>query len=82
MLRVGGGHARRKELFVRGLRQGHLLVDDVEEALPPGLMTAPERWLFYFSLRAFEVDLRDRQGRSLSPDDIVPGGRRGRWVAG
>ena len=72
MLRIGGGHKLRKALFVRGIRQGYLNVDEVEASIPPGLMTASERWLLYFSLRAAHVELRDSQGRVVSPDELVP----------
>lgn len=78
MLRIGSGHSVRKAVFLKGIRDGHLNVEEVEEALPDGLMTAAERWLMYFSLRAAEVELRDGQGRPLSPDDIVPEQRRRR----
>jgi hypothetical protein len=74
--RAGGGHRRRMELFMRGIKQGHIDVEEVEEALPPELLTAPERWLLYFSLHAADVELRDRAGNVLTPDEIVPEGRR------
>ena len=78
MLRIGGGHKLRKALFVRGIRQGYLNVDEVEASIPPGLMTASERWLLYFSLRAAHVELRDSEGRVVSPDELVPEHRRRR----
>ncbi len=78
MIKVGGGHRLRKALFVRGLKQGYLNVDDVEAAVPPGMMTAAERWLLYFSLRASDVELRDSDGRVLTADDLVPDHRRER----
>lgn len=77
-LRIGGGHRLRKNLFIRGLRQGWINVDEVEESIDPGTMTAAERWLLYFSLRAAEVELRDGQGRIVTPDDLVPDKRRRR----
>jgi hypothetical protein len=76
-LRTGGGHRLRKELFVKGIRQRWLRVDEVEEALDPTLMSAAERWLFYFSLRSAEVALLDAHGHSLTPDEAVPEYRRG-----
>lgn len=76
--RTGGSHRLRKALFRKAMREGSLNVDEVEAAIPPGSMTAAERWLLYFSLRAFEVDLRDSEGRVLTPDDIVPEHRRER----
>jgi hypothetical protein len=75
MLREGSAHTLRKALFVRGLRRGWLGVGEVEEALPAGTMSAAERWLFYFSLHASRVQLRDAEGRPVSPDDVVPEGR-------
>jgi hypothetical protein len=77
-LKIGGGHRLRKALFVRGLKLGTLNVDEIEAAVPPGMMTAAERWLLYFSLRAAEVELRDSDGRILTPDDLVPEHRRRR----
>ncbi len=64
------------ELFIRGLRVGHLAVEEVEGSLPPELMSAAERWLFYFSLHASDIELRDSQGHVLTPDELVPEGRR------
>lgn len=75
LLPVSGGHRLRKDLFKRAIRQGWLQVDEVEASLPPGLLTSAERWLLYFSLRASEVELRDAQGRAVTPDDVVPEGR-------
>ncbi len=76
LLRIGGGHKIRKTIFLQGIKQGFLNVDEVEDLLPAGLMTAAERWLFYFSLRSAEVELRDSHGRSVTPDDVVPEHRR------
>ncbi len=81
MLKIGGSHRMRKALFVRGLRQGYLNVEEVEAAVPPGTMSAAERWLLYFSLRASEVELRDADGHILTPDDLVPEHRRARQAA-
>ncbi|MFM2153445.1 MAG: hypothetical protein RL199_1880 [Pseudomonadota bacterium] len=71
-------HRWRRDLFVRGLREGYVDAERVEEEIPPGMMSASERWLLYFSLSASEIELRDRQGRVLTPDEIVPEGRRQR----
>lgn len=71
-LKTGGGHRMRKDLFMKGIRQGYLDVDEVEESIPPGMMTPAERWLLYFSLRAAQVELRDSEGRPITPSDIVP----------
>lgn len=75
LIPVSGGHRLRKDLFKRAIQQGWLEVDEVEASLPPGLLTSAERWLLYFSLRASEVELRDAQGRAVTPDDVVPDGR-------
>jgi hypothetical protein len=53
-------------------------VDDVEASLPEGLLSGSERWLLYFSLRSAEVELRDNDGRPVTPDDIVPEHRMAR----
>jgi hypothetical protein len=81
LLRIGGGHKIRKNLFLQGIRDGFLNVEEVEEILPDGLMTAAERWLLYFSLRAAGVELRDRHGSIVTPDDLVPEHRRRRRAA-
>jgi hypothetical protein len=71
-LRAGGGHRIRKGLFVRGIRRGWIGIDEVERALPPGLLTPAERWLLYFSLREAEVELRDEAGRVVDMEDLLP----------
>jgi hypothetical protein len=55
----GTSYAARKELFAKGLREGRLTVQEIEDALPPGVLTAPERWLVYYSLRAAQVEIVD-----------------------
>ena len=52
------GHAARRELFRRGVQRGYLTVQEIEEALPEGSLSAPERWLLYYSLRAANVEVR------------------------
>ena len=64
--RIGSTHLARKALFRRGLEQGYLHVDEIEEALPPGALTPAERWLFYYSLRAAEVELVGEVPRTVS----------------
>jgi hypothetical protein len=71
-------HQWRRDLFVRGLREGFVDAEQVEAEIPPGMMSASERWLLYFSLSASDIELRDGQGRVLTPDEIVPEGRRRR----
>ena len=57
--RIGKSYLARKALFARGLKQGRLTVQEIEEALPAGTLTAAERWLLYYSLRAAEVEIVD-----------------------
>ncbi len=54
------------ELFKRGLRRGFLTVQEIEGALPPGALTAAERWLLYYCLREAEIQLRDATGTMRS----------------
>ncbi|MBI3184713.1 MAG: hypothetical protein HYZ28_21460 [Myxococcales bacterium] len=56
---IGNAYGARKALFAKGIREGRLSVQEIERALPPGSLTAAERWLLYFSLRAAEVDIVD-----------------------
>nr|WP_242589477.1 hypothetical protein [Corallococcus macrosporus] len=46
-------------MFAKGLKDGRLTVQEIEEALPPGTLTAAERWLLYYSLRAAQVEIID-----------------------
>lgn len=57
--KIGHSYTARKELFTRGIRQGRLSVQEIERALPEGTLTAAERWLLYYSLRAAEVEIVD-----------------------
>ncbi len=57
--RIGKSYTARKALFARGLRDGRLTVQEIEEALPAGTLTAAERWLLYYSLRAAQVEIID-----------------------
>jgi hypothetical protein len=57
--RIGKSYMARKELFAKGLRDGRLTVQEIEEALPSGTLTAAERWLLYYSLRAAQVEIID-----------------------
>ncbi|MBS2027469.1 MAG: RNA polymerase sigma factor region1.1 domain-containing protein [Deltaproteobacteria bacterium] len=66
-LKIGKSHHARKELFARGLRQGYLTVDEIEQALPAGTLTPSERWLLYFSLRAAEVEIRGQPPAEAEP---------------
>ena len=57
--RIGKSYTARKSLFAKGLRDGRLTVQEIEEALPAGTLTAAERWLLYYSLRAAQVEIID-----------------------
>ncbi len=59
--RTGKSYLARKALFHKGLRDGRLTVQEIEEALPAGTLTAAERWLLYYSLRAAEVEIVDEE---------------------
>ncbi|MGQ0504734.1 MAG: RNA polymerase sigma factor region1.1 domain-containing protein [Myxococcaceae bacterium] len=59
--RIGKSYVARKALFHKGLREGRLTVQEIEEALPDGTLTAAERWLLYYSLRAAEVEIIDEE---------------------
>jgi hypothetical protein len=71
-------HEARKALFQLGIRRGHLSLDEIERALPAGTLSAAERWLLFYSLRASGVEIRDRSGAAVeepdgSPGDLPPG---------
>ena len=58
---VGESYLARKALFAKGVKEGRLSFQEIERALPVGTLTAPERWLLYFSLRSAEVEIYDEQ---------------------
>ena len=64
-LKIGRSHKARKALFARGIRRGYLLIDEIDEALPPGSLTDAERWLLFYSLKASRVEVRDGEGNAL-----------------
>lgn len=72
ILRTGRSHKERKQLFQRGLRRGFLTIQEIETALPPGTLTAAERWLLYYSLRAAEVEIRDESGNLVTVPALTP----------
>lgn len=55
----------RKALFAKGIKQGRLTVREIEETLPAGTLTASERWLLYYCLRAAEVEIFDESTGQL-----------------
>ncbi|MBI5549040.1 MAG: RNA polymerase sigma factor region1.1 domain-containing protein [Deltaproteobacteria bacterium] len=74
-MKTGQSHGARKQLFQQGLRRGFLTIQEIEDALPPGTLTAAERWLLYYSLRAAEIEIRDESGHlvtvpALSPEEL------------
>ncbi len=56
---LGKSYLARKALFAKGLREGRLTTREIEGALPAGALTAAERWLLYYSLRAAQVEIVD-----------------------
>jgi hypothetical protein len=67
-------HEARKALFQLGIRRGHLSLDEIDRALPPGSLSPSERWLLFYSLRAAGVEIRDREGASIDVPSEPPGG--------
>lgn len=59
--RIGQSYLARKALFAKGLKEGRLSVQEIEDALPAGSLTAAERWLLYYSLRAAQVEIIDEE---------------------
>ncbi|MCI0572543.1 MAG: hypothetical protein L0Y66_17455 [Myxococcaceae bacterium] len=59
--RIGSSYLARKALFAKGIKNGRLTVKEIEEALPAGSLTAAERWLLYYSLRAAQVEILDEE---------------------
>lgn len=55
--KVSDTHEARKNLFRKGVQEGHLSVEEIEGTLPEGGLTPAERWLFYYSLRAADVEI-------------------------
>ena len=67
-------HEARKTLFQVGIRRGHVSLDEIDRALPPGSLSPAERWLLFYSLRAAGVEIRDSSGASVEePGDLPPG---------
>ncbi|HVE86363.1 MAG TPA: hypothetical protein VND93_26085 [Myxococcales bacterium] len=59
--KIGQSYVARKRLFAKGLRDGRLTIQEIERELPPGTLTAAERWLLYYSLRAAQVEIVDQE---------------------
>jgi len=71
-LKIGRSHKARKALFARGIRRGYLLIEEIDEALPPGSLTDAERWLLFYSLKASRVEVRDGEGHALDLAERQP----------
>ena len=69
--RIGESYLARKALFAKGIKDGRLTVQEIERALPSGTLTAAERWLLYYSLRAAEVEILDEETGVLDPGRAV-----------
>lgn len=67
-------HEARKALFQLGIQRGHLSLDEIDRALPPGSLSPAERWLLFYSLRASGVEIRDRDGAAVEVPSEPPGG--------
>ena len=65
--RIGPSYEARKALFTKGFREGRLTVQEIESALPPGTLTAAERWLLYYSFRAAQVEIVDERTGEADP---------------
>ena len=65
--KIGQSYVARKRLFAKGLRDGRLTVQEIERALPAGTLTAAERWLLYYSLRAAQVEIIDEVTGEVDP---------------
>ncbi len=63
----GPSYRARKALFAKGLRQGRLTVREIDSALPTGALSAAERWLLYYSLRAAQVEIIDEGTGAVDP---------------
>ena len=60
--KIGHSYVARRELFAKGLKTGRLTQREIQDALPDGSLTAAERWLLYYSLRASGVEIVDEAG--------------------
>src|ERR1700687_3088440 len=70
---IGNAYLARKALFSKGIREGRLGVQEIERMLTPDSLSAPERWLLYYSLRAAEVELVDEETGELDSRFAEPG---------
>jgi len=73
--RIGRCYWARKALFAKGIREKRLSVQEIDRLLPPGSLSASERWLLFYSLRAAEVELVDDQTSEVAPGGFTPPGQ-------
>lgn len=71
-VKIGKSYLARKALFQKGLKNGRLTVQEIEEALPTGTLTAAERWLLYYSLKAAEVEIVDEVTGQVDAEPLIP----------
>lgn len=71
-VKIGKSYLARKQLFQKGLKSGRLTVQEIEEALPAGTLTAAERWLLYYSLKAAEVEIIDEVTGEVDAEPLIP----------
>jgi hypothetical protein len=71
-VKIGKSYLARKALFKKGLQSGQLTVQEIEEALPAGTLTAAERWLLYYSLKAAEVEIIDEVTGQVDSAPLIP----------
>ena len=71
-VKIGKSYLARKALFQKGLKNGRLTVQEIEEALPTGTLTAAERWLLYYSLKAAEVEIIDEVTGQVDSEPLIP----------
>ena len=69
--KIGKSYVARKQLFAKGIRTGQLTIQEIEEALPPGTLTAAERWLLYYSLKAAGVDIVDAVTGEVDAEPLI-----------
>jgi len=70
-VKIGKSYLARKKLFAKGLKEGRLTVQEIEEALPPGTLTAAERWLLYYSLKAAEIEIVDAVTGEVDAEPLI-----------
>ncbi len=71
-VKIGQSYTARKHLFAKGLKSGRLTVQEIEEALPPGTLTAAERWLLYYSIKAAEIEIVDELTGEVDSEPLIP----------